>query len=213
MNGAQDLLLRTLYQRPLARWSASVKQTPKTVVLLGKEAKVSNNLVLFGFLIVFATANSVSQQKRPPEIPSHYEAASGRDLSLAKTITVTVTSRRSENPDPPEDLERMKKKVLATLPEIPLTLSIGTSADLSLEMVVEPNVRYGMYHYQNAPYVYLLLRRPSDNHLVYCAYQRAGHFISASDRLLANVKDAFRRSSSTAPGSLAACAEQAMRPL
>lgn len=172
-----------------------------------------NNLVLFGLLIIFATVNSVSQQNRPPEIPGHYEAASGNDLFSAKTITVAVTSRRSENPDSPEDLERMKKKVLAALPEIPLTLSLGTSADLSLEMIVEPNVRYGMYHSQNAPYVYLLLRRPSDNHLVYCAYQRAGHFFSASDRLLANVKNAFHRSSPAPRGSLAACAEQAMRPL
>jgi hypothetical protein len=178
------------------------------------EKQMRNDLVLASFLIAFTTTSSVPQQNRPPEIPSHYEAASGKEFLSAKTITVTVTSRRSEDPDSPEDLERIRKKVLDTLPRIPLTLApIGTSADLSLEMIVEPNVRYGMYHYQNAPYVYLLLRRPSDDHLVYCAYQRAGHLFSASDHLLANLQGIFHKAALASDGSLAACADQAMRPL
>lgn len=171
-----------------------------------------NNLILLGFFISFGTVSGITQQNRPPEIPSHYEAASGKEWLSAKTVTVTVTSRRSENPDSPQDLQRMKKKILATLSEIPLVQSTGASPDLALELVVEPNVRYGMFHYQNAPYIYLLLRNPSDSHLVYCAYQRAGHFFSASDRLLANLKDTFRKPSSPS-GSLSPCAEQAMRPL
>jgi hypothetical protein len=80
-------------------------------------------------------------------------------------------------------------------------------------MIVEPNVRYGLYHYQNAPYVYLLLRRTSDDHLVYCAYQRAGHLFNASERLLANLKDTFRKADLVSDGPLTTCAEQAMRPL
>ncbi len=173
-----------------------------------------NDLVLASFLIAITTTSSVSQQNRPPEIPSHYNVASEKEFLSAKTITVTVTSRRTENPDSPEDLARIRKKVLDTLPSIPLNLVPSrTSADLSLEMIVEPNVRYGMYHYQNAPYVYLLLRRPSDDHLVYCAYQRAGHLFSASDHLLANLKGTFHKVPMAPDAFLAACAEQAMRPL
>jgi hypothetical protein len=38
------------------------------------------NLVLTRILIAFSAARSVSQPNRPPEIPSHYQATSGRDF-------------------------------------------------------------------------------------------------------------------------------------
>ncbi len=69
-----------------------------------------NNLILLGFFISFGTVSGITQQNRPPEIPSHDEAASGKEWLSAKTVTVTVTSRRSENPDSPQDLQRVKKK-------------------------------------------------------------------------------------------------------
>ncbi|WP_263418409.1 hypothetical protein [Terriglobus albidus] len=53
-----------------------------------------NNVVLLGFFIILATVSGMTQPNRPPEIPSHYEAASGKEWLSAKTVTVTVTSRQ-----------------------------------------------------------------------------------------------------------------------
>jgi hypothetical protein len=150
-----------------------------------------------------------------PQIPRQLEAiASNQNFSTARTISVTVTSRRPEHPAAPEELEHIRTRVLKRLPEIPLTLVADkASADLWLEVIVEPNVRYGMFHSQNAPYVYITLREPSQGHLVYCAYQREGHFFSTSENLLHNLESNMRRTAIPPSGSLAACAEQAMRPL
>lgn len=69
-----------------------------------------------------------------------------------------------------------------------------------------------MFHYQNAPYVYLLMRERVNGHLTYCAYQRASHFRSTASELLAEWKHAVERRDLAPSGSLAGCAEQAMRP-
>jgi hypothetical protein len=154
-------------------------------------------------------------QDVPPQIPKQLEAiATNQNFSSAKTISVTVTSRRPEHPAAPEDLEQIRTRVLKRLPKIPLTLVADkASADLWLEVIVEPNVRYGMFHSQNAPYVYMTLREPSSGHLVYCAYQREGHFFSTSENLLHHLESTMRRTATPPFGSLTACAEQAMRPL
>jgi hypothetical protein len=166
---------------------------------------------VFSFFVVTMSGQS---QSRPPEIPSHFKAmVPNENLSSAKTVTVTVTSRRPVNPDTPEDMEHLRKRVLNVLPKIPFTAVSSQTADLSLELVVEPNVRYGMFHYQNAPYVYLTLRKPSNGHLVYCAYQRASHFYSASDRLLKDLERTIHQHGVPSSDSLAPCSEQAMRPL
>jgi hypothetical protein len=154
-------------------------------------------------------------QRIPPQIPKQLEAiAPNQNFSSAKTISMAVTSRRPQNPGTHEDLERIRRRVLERLPRIPLTLVADkASADLWLEVIVEPNVRYGMFHSQNAPYVYVTLREPSRGRLIYCAYQREGHFFSASENLLRNLESNMRRTTTPPPASLAACAEQAMRPL
>lgn len=154
-------------------------------------------------------------QDIPPQIPKRLEAiAPNQNFSSAKTISVTVTSRRPEYPATPKDLEQIRARVLKRLPKIPLTLVADkASADLWLEVIVEPNVRYGMFHSQNAPYIYITLREPSGGHLVYCAYQREGHFFSTSENLLHHLESTMRSTSTLPSGSLAACAGQAMRPL
>jgi len=169
---------------------------------------------LFAVPIFLAATISGLSQSRPPEIPSRFKAViPNQNLSSAKTVTVAVTSRRTENPDTPNDMEHLRKRVLNILPKIPFTLvSNQASADLSLELIVEPNVRYGMFHYQNAPYVYLTLREPSNGHLVYCAYQRASHFYSVSDRLLHDLERTIHQDGVPPSGPVAPCAEQAMRP-
>lgn len=166
-------------------------------------------------LVFFLGTAPIVPQSRSSEIPSHFRAiAPDQNFSSAKTVTVAVTNRRPENPDTPEDLARLRKGVVRVLPEIPFTLaSDKTAADFSLELIVEPNVRYGMFHYQNAPYVYLLIRRASSGQLIYCAYQRASHFYSASNRLLHDFEHTVQHGEMLQPESLPACAEQAMRPL
>lgn len=116
-----------------------------------------------GALILLPGATPDTQQNHPAEIPSQFKAIGFKlNFASAKTITVAATSRRPENPDTPEDLDHLRKKVLNTLRKIPLTVAAdGTSPDLSLELIVEPNVRYGMFHSQNAPYIYLLVREHS----------------------------------------------------
>jgi hypothetical protein len=114
----------------------------------------------------------------PPQIPKQLEAiAPNQNFSSAKSISVAVTSRRAENPDTNADLGRIRRRVLERLPKIPLTVVIDkASADLWLEVIVEPNVRYGMFHSQNSPYVYVTLREPSSGHLVYCVSARGARF-------------------------------------
>ena len=180
-----------------------------------EEELMSRRLIACAAFVFFRTATLATAQAHPPEIPKHSEAiAPNQSFFSAKTVSIAVTSRRPVNPAPPEDLERIRRRVVDTLPKIPFSLvSDSTSADLRLEMIVEPNVRYGMYHYQNAPYVYITLREPSGGHLVYCAYQRASHFYSVSEQLLRDLQRRIERTDTTPTGSLAACAEQAMRPL
>ncbi len=170
--------------------------------------------VAYGVLALHTFVRAVPQD-RPPQIPKQLEAiAPNQNFASAKTVSVAVTSRRPENPDTREDLERIRRRVLKRLPKIPLTLvADNASADLWLEVIVEPNVRYGMFHSQNAPYVYVTLREPSRGHLVYCAYQREGHFFSTSENLLRNLERNMRRTTTPPSGSITACAEQAMRPL
>ncbi len=87
------------------------------------------------------------------------------------------------------------------------------AAELSLELIVDPHVRYGMFHYQNAPYVYLTVRKAPAGRLVYCSYQRTSHFRSASQRLLLDFEEYVHHTGTPPRGSMEACAEQAMRPL
>lgn len=162
-----------------------------------------------------AIVTSMLCQSVPPEIPQHLEAiAPNQNLASARTINVAVTSRRPQNADSAQDLEHLRKRVLRALSKTRFSVvPEKASAELSLELIVEPNVRYGMFHYQNAPYVYLTVREAPAGRLVYCSYQRAGRFQSASERLLADFEQYVQHTRTPPHGSIQACAEQAMRPL
>ncbi len=172
-------------------------------------------LTILAALLLVPAARTARTQGIPPEPPKHFQAiAPHYSFSAAKTVTVAVTSRRPENPAAPEYMERLRTRALDIILKVPFSaVSDKASADLRLELIVEPNFRYGMFRYQNAPYVYLLIREPSGGHLVYCAYRRASHFYSVSERLLHDLEHEIKRPGKTPTGSLAACAEQAMRPL
>ncbi len=86
------------------------------------------------------------------------------------------------------------------------------SADLELSLIVDPHVRYGMYHYQNAPYVYLLVRDRRSGQLGYCAYRRLSRISNQTDKLLAGWREATMRRHALASSLLEDCAAQAMRP-
>jgi hypothetical protein len=116
-------------------------------------------MVIFATLAVFAGAAPALSQI-PPEIPKSVVAlASGQSFAATKRISLTVSSRRPENQATPEDLEDFRRRSLKTLPKTPFTLVPDKStADFDLELIFEPYVRYGMFHYQNAP---LSLSHPS----------------------------------------------------
>jgi hypothetical protein len=171
-------------------------------------------MVIFATLAVFAGAAPALSQI-PPEIPKSVVAlASGQSFAATKRISLTVSSRRPENQATPEDLEDFRRRSLKTLPKTPFTLVPDKStADFDLELIFEPYVRYGMFHYQNAPYLYLTLREAKNGRLVYCSYQRLEHLHSASKILLRRLKSLTHQQTPSAEGSLPDCAAQAMRPM
>ncbi len=86
-------------------------------------------------------------------------------------------------------------------------------ASLEVSLIIAPQVRYGMFHYQIAPYVYLLVRDAASRQLGYCAYRRLSRITNQTDALLAEWHDATLRRASPTSSSIEDCAEQAMRPL
>lgn len=77
-----------------------------------------------------------------------------------------------------------------------------------------PLVRYGQYHYQTAPYDYLLLRDNSTGQIIYCAYERLMVFRSASSELLSDFRKMITgQSAPPGPTDIRQCIEQAHAPL
>lgn len=66
--------------------------------------------VLAALLFFAATMRGLSQSSLP-EIPSRFKAViPHQNLSSARTITLAVKSRCSENPDTPENMGRLRKR-------------------------------------------------------------------------------------------------------
>ena len=163
-------------------------------------------------LVLLGVVHLTSAHEIPPEIPKHMQASVSEPRVRAESaIALTVSSRREESPDSPDDLQLARKRALTFLARQHFTLApTENSASFLLEIVVDPKVRYGMFHYQYAPYVYLTVRDVPSGHLVYCAYQRASHFFSATNRLLRDF-GAYVRNATISNGPMGACAEQAKR--
>ncbi len=160
-------------------------------------------------------STSLSAQGRPPEIPSHMQVRSSvGDWYMPQPTFLSVESRQSSDPEKAENLDGIRRRTLKTLKELSfLVVTDQDQASLEMTLIEAPHVRYGMFHYQNEPYVYLLVRKRSSGQLTYCAYQRLSHFRSASSEVLAAWKHAVTKRDLVASGSLADCAEQAMRPV
>jgi hypothetical protein len=132
-------------------------------------------------------------------------------VRAGSAIALTVSSRREKSPDSPADLQQIKQRAVKFLTARHFMLVPSENRpSFMLEIIVEPALRYGMFHYQYAPYVYLTVRDVSSGHLVFCAYQRAGHFFSATNRLLQDFA-AYVREAGISGGSIGACAEEAKR--
>ena len=108
----------------------------------------------------------------------------------------------------------MRRRTLKTLNQLSFPVANDRSqATLELTLIEAPHVRYGMFHYQNAPYVYLLIRERSSGQLLYCSYRRLSRIRHEFPALLEDWKHAVEKRDTTASGSLAECAEQSMRPV
>ena len=157
----------------------------------------------------------LSAQGRPPEIPSRMQARfSGGDWYTPTPTFLSVESRESSDPEDAESLAGMRRRTLKALNQLSFPV-VGDRSQAMLEMTLieAPHIRYGMFHYQNAPYVYLLVRERSSGQLLYCSYRRLSRIRNESSALLEDWKHAVEKRDTTASGSLAECAEQAMRPV
>jgi hypothetical protein len=158
---------------------------------------------------------SAHPQSKPSEIPKNLVAlAADQNFSTQKRVWVEATSRRQANPATPEYLVKLRQRAIKSLLKTPLSLAPDKStAELELELIFEPNVRYGMFHYQNAPYIYLTLREAEHGRLVYCSYHRLERIRNVSNILFEKFERLTRQQEPAPEGSLQDCAEQAMRPM
>ncbi len=152
-------------------------------------------------------------QDRPPEIPSRMQAVSagGRWYVPAPTF-LSVESRQPSDPEIAEYLGKLRRRALTALKQLSFpVVSDREQASLEMTLLEAPHVRFGMFHHQNAPYVYLLIRERSSGQLLYCSYRRLSRIRNESSALLHEWEQAVTKRDVTATGSLEACAEQAMR--
>jgi hypothetical protein len=168
----------------------------------------------FGWCAILWCGVACAQAQNSADMPARKSSlAAGTDLSKKRTVTVTVTSRRLIDPENLEILESLKTSVLDALPKTPLVLADkGTSPDVTLELVDEPHERWGTFHSQISPYVFLLLRERASGHLLYCAYRRAGFVHGATSELMNELVALTHGKGAQPDGDIAQCAGEAMRP-
>ena len=137
----------------------------------------------------------------------------GTMLLTAKTVFVETVTARPVDPIPPKTLAVVEKRAVEAV------LRWGryrvspqrNDAELVFRMEVDEHYRYGLYHSQIAPAVFLRVQDRESGKLLYCAWHRAGFFASATERL---VKDLEK---SVTDGDLAGqppefCGADAARP-
>jgi hypothetical protein len=155
------------------------------------------------------------QGQKPPEIPSRMQAWSrAADWQTPRRTFLSVESRRTADPANAGVIEKDYARALQTLRGMAFpVVADRNKADLEVSLIVDPHVRYGMFHYQNAPYVYLLVRERASDQLGYCAYRRLSRISDQTSALLAEWREATVRRDASPSGSLEECAAQAMRPV
>ncbi|MGI4758435.1 MAG: hypothetical protein ACRYGF_16490 [Janthinobacterium lividum] len=149
-------------------------------------------------------------------MPKYFAAeAAGADLRSPRSISVSISSRRVDDAVSPIRASKLVGQVTKALRKSPLKpVSDATSAELSLEVVVESHEQWGTVHSQNDPYIFFLLRNRADSQSLYCAYRRVGFsYGSAAKDLLRDLSARMAAAGQPNSGDVAACTAQAMRPV
>ena len=163
--------------------------------------------------LALMSSRTARPQQKTPEIPRHViGVAEGADLQSTHTVSITAASRRPEDPSTRETLEQLQARAIQALEGTSWHSELmGDSTQLQLEVIDEPHLRYGEFHAQNAPYVFLLVREVSSGRLLYCSYERLMHLRSASSSLMKELRTVIQKGTPASPDQLAGCAAQAMR--
>lgn len=162
-------------------------------------AKASLPCALTFFACGFGHTMATAQRAAPPS-------------GLPRSVRVISSSRRSIDPATPAQLAEVSRNANDALQgsKYFTPASDPAKADLVAELEFEPHFRYGQFHYQNGPFVFLTLRDVQSGRLLYCAYSRNGRFRDVTRHLIAEMDHHIGDAQTT---SLVACAEAAMRPL
>ncbi|WP_419804704.1 hypothetical protein [Terriglobus sp.] len=165
------------------------------------------------YTLLIATPLYGQSSGKPAELPKHFAGkAQSANLTAARTVALAVSDRSPSDPDKPEELARFRRKLAAAAQKTPLrVVSPDARPDLLLELVDAPHVRWGMYHYQNDFYAFLLLRERATGRLLYCGYQRAKFLRSASSGMLQEFVNATH-GRVVEVAVLDSCADMAGRP-
>jgi hypothetical protein len=152
--------------------------------------------------------------QKPPEIPSRMQAWSRAvDWQTPRRTFLSIESRQIADPADADDTERDLARAMQTLQGMTFpVVPDRENSDLEVSLIIAPHVRYGMFHYKNAPYVYLLVRDTASRQLGYCAYRRLSRITNQTNALLTEWRETTVRRGAPASGSLEECAAQAMRP-
>jgi hypothetical protein len=172
-------------------------------------------IVVFEIAILVQSTLLSEGQGLPTQLPSHVRATSSdRNWHRPQPTFLSVESRKPGRPEKQEYLNGLREKALKSLRDVSFpVVTDPAKAVLEMTLLVAPDIRYGPFHYQNAPYIYLLVREHSNGRLVYCSYRRLGHFRSASSQVLSEWKSDVAADETSTTDSLADCAAQAMRPV
>jgi hypothetical protein len=157
------------------------------------------------------------QGQKPPEIPSRVQAWSRAvNWQSPRQIVLSVESRQGGDPATPDEIERDRARVMKILHTHKMPFAVVADreqAGLEVSLIIAPHVRYGMFHYQNAPYVYLLVRDTASRQLGYCAYRRLSRITNQTNALLTERRDTTVRWDLPTSDSLEECTAQAMMVL
>jgi hypothetical protein len=173
-------------------------------------------LLLLAFAVLFTQGASayVSGQVLAAALPRQLAAArEGADLHTPRTVSVIVSSRRTDDPPLPVRAEKLQAQLKRSLAKTPFTpVDDSSRAQLNMELVIESHKHWKDPHVQTGPYVFLLLRDHANARVLYCGYRRVGLFYERAVDDLA--KDFLRTTGAGTPAAIddvRGCAKEAMR--
>ncbi|MGI4853377.1 MAG: hypothetical protein ACRYF4_04915 [Janthinobacterium lividum] len=166
-------------------------------------------LVLMGGLTSLWSGNAASQTGLLQK--SFWSESAGADLHTPRTTSIAISSRRVDDAVSPVRASQLVAKMTKAMRKTTLQpVSDATTAQLSLDMIIESHEQRS----QNGTYIFLLLRDRASQHLLYCGYQRVGHFYdSAALDLLNDLSRRIKAPGIQNTGDIESCAAEAKRPV